>query len=282
MGVWGAIIDSVEYGELIASDRQKVNWSLFYPLHVGNVWKYEHYGVSIIEKSRIKIIKDTLILDEKYFIKNFQRSYLNILEEGRSSVERLDSNGILYSWKNGIAKQSLRFSKCIGDTFHIDNSGDPWLLFDKKEELEFVLIPDFFNAHSFYKEGLGLVGTTGEFTWSGLVGAFINNQLIWPDTSVITSVEKNDELPKEFVLYQNYPNPFNPSTVIEFSIPKSGDIKLEIFNVLGETIEVLFNEFMTAGNYNAPFNASQLSSGIYFYKLTTGRFVQTKKMLLLK
>ncbi len=94
-------------------------------------------------------------------------------------------------------------------------------------------------------------------------------------------------LPVEFALYQNYPNPFNPITSIKYSIP-SGDknemlnVSLKILNVIGNEVAVLLNEKKEAGNYEVKFDASQLSSGVYFYKLEAGNFSTTKKLILMK
>jgi len=88
--------------------------------------------------------------------------------------------------------------------------------------------------------------------------------------------------PFEFHLYQNYPNPFNPATVINYGIPHRSRVRLQIFNVLGESVETLVDEEKEPGNHAAPWNASRLSSGVYFYKIIAGNFVQTRKMVLIK
>ncbi len=82
-------------------------------------------------------------------------------------------------------------------------------------------------------------------------------------------------------LLQNYPNPFNPTTIINYTLPTDGIIKLSVFNVLGQQIKILINGFMQAGSYSTPFDGSNLSSGIYFYKLESNNQIQSKKMLLL-
>jgi hypothetical protein len=92
----------------------------------------------------------------------------------------------------------------------------------------------------------------------------------------------SSEVPKSFQLMQNYPNPFNPSTRIEFGIPKQGFVKLTVYNSAGKEVTSLVNELLSAGNYDVPFDASGLSSGVYFYKLSAGNFVETKKMILVK
>jgi hypothetical protein len=89
-------------------------------------------------------------------------------------------------------------------------------------------------------------------------------------------------LPTAFALAQNYPNPFNPVTVIDFALPKSGQVKLEVFNVLGQLVETLVDKSMPAGNHSVDFNASSKPSGVYFYRLTHQFGSQTRKMVLLK
>ncbi|MBL8007836.1 MAG: T9SS type A sorting domain-containing protein [Ignavibacteria bacterium] len=102
--------------------------------------------------------------------------------------------------------------------------------------------------------------------------------------SVLTGVSENviSSLPSDFSLSQNYPNPFNPSTSIRFNIPKSGNVYLKVYNELGMEVSTLVNSFRNAGSYEVNFDASGMSSGIYFYKLETEGFVSTKKMLLVK
>jgi photosystem II stability/assembly factor-like uncharacterized protein len=103
-------------------------------------------------------------------------------------------------------------------------------------------------------------------------------------TGGVTFVEEKeiDEIPTDYYLSQNYPNPFNPSTTIKFSISSSGYATLKIYNALGEEVAVLLNKELTTGSYEVEFNAYDLTSGIYFYRLQAGSFVETKKMILLK
>jgi len=88
--------------------------------------------------------------------------------------------------------------------------------------------------------------------------------------------------PEEFALHQNYPNPFNPTTTIKYQIPELSLVTLKVFDVLGSEITTLVNEEKPVGSYEVNFNASSLPSGIYFYKLQAGSFVETKKMMLMK
>ncbi len=95
-------------------------------------------------------------------------------------------------------------------------------------------------------------------------------------------IQQTLEVTNYYSLEQNYPNPFNPVTNIKFSVPFTGNVKLVVFDVLGRETAVLLNEHRNPGVYNIDFDASHLSSGIYFYRLESGDFVQTKKMLLIK
>jgi Tol biopolymer transport system component len=96
------------------------------------------------------------------------------------------------------------------------------------------------------------------------------------------NVEQHENIPAEFNLYQNYPNPFNPTTKIGFRIADFGFVTLKVYNVHGEEIVTLVNEEKTAGSYEVIWEAKNLASGIYFYKMKAGNFVQAKKMVLIK
>jgi hypothetical protein len=95
-------------------------------------------------------------------------------------------------------------------------------------------------------------------------------------------VEVNVDAPSQFVLEQNYPNPFNPTTKIKFDLPKESNVTLKIFNMLGQEVITLVNKVMLPGHQEVIFNASELASGMYIYRIQAGNFVQTKKSLLMK
>lgn len=107
-------------------------------------------------------------------------------------------------------------------------------------------------------------------------GVFFDNQ------SWVTDVNLETNMPENYSLKQNYPNPFNPSTVIRFSVPERANVTLKIFNSIGQEVATLLNGDMSAGNHQVNFNASALSSGIYFYQISSANFTATKKMILIK
>lgn len=103
-------------------------------------------------------------------------------------------------------------------------------------------------------------------------------------SSTLTNVLSIDDntMPFSFKLNQNYPNPFNPVTSISYQIAEAGKVNISVFNMAGQLVETLVNEQRTPGSYSVVWNANDVSSGIYFYKLTTGNKTFTKKMLLIK
>jgi hypothetical protein len=89
-------------------------------------------------------------------------------------------------------------------------------------------------------------------------------------------------LPERYTLEQSYPNSLNPATTIEFSQPRSSFVTLKVFNLVGEEVATLVSENLPAGRYSTEWNAGDAASGIYFYRLAVGAYVETKKMLLLR
>jgi hypothetical protein len=107
---------------------------------------------------------------------------------------------------------------------------------------------------------------------------------VWrrPLSEMIADVESEEQLPSLFALQQNYPNPLNPSTTIEYALPERAFVEIKILDVLGREVATLLNEVKPAGTYTARWDASCVASGVYFYRLQAGSFVQTRKMLLLR
>lgn len=109
------------------------------------------------------------------------------------------------------------------------------------------------------------------------------NTINVPESTVVTGLEDADgQMPNSITLSQNYPNPFNPTTNIQFGINTASNVQLELFNMLGQRVAVLLNEQKAAGWYTVPFNASQLSSGYYMYRISANGTQQTRKMMLIK
>ncbi len=130
------------------------------------------------------------------------------------------------------------------------------------------------------KPEVGAVNGNAVIAYSGANsnGVYFDNES-WTPVSVDDDILAN---PTEFQLYQNYPNPFNPSTNIKFSVPDVAFVNVKVFNSIGEQIAELVNENLEKGTYETSFNAVNLPSGVYFYTLRAGNFVESKKMVLMK
>lgn len=113
-----------------------------------------------------------------------------------------------------------------------------------------------------------------------------DNSTLWSAgnfNNIVTNIEQNKISNENFELMQNYPNPFNPSTTISFNLKNSGNVNLTVYNILGEVVETLINSNMNSGNHKINFNASDLASGIYIYRLSVNNsYTAIKKMILLK
>jgi hypothetical protein len=158
----------------------------------------------------------------------------------------------------------------------IDDSGD--LLWRKSYG---GLSMDYFNDIVLLDNNeFFVVGNTGSFG-SGKTDAWV---LKFSADTITTFVEDEFKivLPDSYILYQNYRNPFNPSTVISYQLPVSSDVTLKVYDVLGNEVATLVDEYKPAGSYEVKWSASNHSSGVYFYQLHTGNFVETKKLILMK
>jgi hypothetical protein len=153
-----------------------------------------------------------------------------------------------------------------------------------------TIILSQFSDHSSYTINAGDLSANIDYYWRVRTN---NNGGVGPWSEInkfritLTDVEDEQQLPTEFALMQNYPNPFNPSTVISYQLPVSGNVILKVYDVLGNEIATLVDEYKPAGSYQIEFNVAQVSrpdlaSGIYFYRLQAGGFVETEKLILMK
>jgi len=128
------------------------------------------------------------------------------------------------------------------------------------------------SVSAFAVRGTNLfVGTVGAGVWRRPLSEMV--------TSMSTS---SGDIPNEFKVEQNYPNPFNPATTIRYGLPQRSNVVLTVYNTLGQEVSTLVQRQQEAGSYEVKFDGSALASGVYFYRLQTGSFVDTKKLLLLR
>ena len=135
---------------------------------------------------------------------------------------------------------------------------------------------------------ISALAVSNEYIYSGTATVWFSGPIgqgVWKRSlsELITSVDYNSiQFPLDFKLSQNYPNPFNPRTTIKYSVPKISQVQIKVFDVLGNEIETLVNEEKPVNTYEITWNAANLPSGVYFYQLKAGDFIETKKMVLIK
>jgi len=178
-------------------------------------------------------------------------------------AEMFPANGSTQHHKYGIVDASLWESDptTITGSQNWSNAGEN----DNDENT--LIINDGFIANQFMQE------FKKRYNEAGGTGTFI---------VPVLNVENDGFAEFRYSLYQNYPNPFNPVTTIRFELPFAQQVELSVFDVLGREVKVLYNDIAPAGTITVDFNAENLSSGVYFYRLKTENFIQSKKLLLLK
>jgi len=281
----------------------------YYPLAFGNKWVFDEVTVvqdplpnvffNIIVK---EVLGDTIAPNGKHY---FQVNDETIWES--PVLERVDStDGKVYRYYEdpslpdneyvaydllaevGDTINSFRpgFNTVMFTTMYAETMFEKWgVTKPKKVFQEYTLHPPIFSlTQDFGVDSIYFYFDFGD-TWITLKGCIIDG-VIYGDTTTVGVEDEEIQIVNEFRLEQNYPNPFNPSTNIGFRISDPGFVTLKICDILGNEIATLVNEELSAGEYEVEFNTSfikhQTSSGIYFYQLKSGSFVETKKMILLK
>jgi len=150
-------------------------------------------------------------------------------------------------------------------------------IIEDEDLLSIVSLPDI-TEYNFL--GSALQGQSTTVTINDITNGYTKTLTV--NFSAVTAVEDEETIPLEYSISQNYPNPFNPSTIINYGLPEQAQVTLNIYNILGEKVATLINEVQQPGYYKIEFNASYLTSGIYFYRINAGEFSEVKKMILLR
>ena len=255
----------------------------FYPAAVGNKWRWLSYPDSTIYDT--EITKDSLDQNGSRFL------FLNGSTSARYVVDTL---GQVLQIINDVPVLWYRLAALPGDTFSVAFLGNTytvtvtsgtasafghpvpakifswsygqtypnyavqWLVYGVGLASTYSLLYNVDESVTGYKINGVSFGTLAEIGWARNI------------------------LPSGYSLEQNYPNPFNPSTTIRYGLPRKSVVQLTVFNTLGQRVATLVQEEQEAGYHEVKFEASGLSSGVYFYRLTAGNFVQTRKLLLLR
>ena len=163
------------------------------------------------------------------------------------------------------------------DTFTISAFGHPF--FCKQIKITDSALVEVYQVWS---DSIGLLEENSIGQYDMILRGCVVNGVLYGDTNTYTGVEEEIIKTDKFVLMQNYPNPFNPSTNITYNLPVSTDVQLKVYNLLGEEVTTLVNEYRTAGKYTDVFNGTGLPSGVYIYRLKAGDYSSTKKMIILR
>ena len=282
----------------------------YYPINKGNYWEYKEYFWQFpypMDSSAysILIVGDT-ILPNNYNYQILLKKDIPDIGYSTNIYERVDSlTGCVYRYSGdtllnnseylidsllaqpgdyfaGSRTGYSSFGNGIFSTLCLDEYEDTvlGLITDVKELQDQSFIP---GLNYTLAKGLGFVSSIScEFSCGStiLVYALVDSNEYG---RTITGVKnKQSNLPNKYILYQNFPNPFNPSTTISFSLPEESKVKLLIYNIKGELIQTLINKNLKSGRYQIKFDASEYSSGLYFYTLITNQIILSKKMLLIK
>ena len=206
---------------------------------------------------------------------NFYARFLEVMNDSLYKYFKTNPNKG-DTWEQEWFSDPPIFYSTIIDTFSAPIFGKNTLVYvvDRTDSL-------IQGSREFWTKEFGLINGLYEQAEDILIGCVIDG-VLYGDTTVVGVENNNQIIPNEFVLYQNYPNPFNPSTVISWQLAAGSYVSLKIYDVLGREIITLVNRYYVTGTYKVNFNANGLPGGVYFYRLITKDFIQTKKMMLVR
>ncbi|MCX7832744.1 MAG: T9SS type A sorting domain-containing protein [Ignavibacteria bacterium] len=252
--------------------------------HDGN-WHFKYYNVTESffqyhgsgDTSKVVVYSDPVLTLQYPFTygNSFLDSSYAIINLGQKLIKKsgiklviADGYGVI-AFPNDTVYNVLRLksTEIITDSIFIDGN------FVSAEQ---IIDTSYYWYRSNYKFPIFVINFTYSESGFNRYAGFVQN----PNAVGIQALQT--EMPNKIILHQNYPNPFNPITNIKFDLPNGDFVKLAVYNLLGQEISTLLNEFLKAGSYNITFNGYDLPSGIYFYKIITSDFSDTKRMILIK
>jgi hypothetical protein len=261
---------------------------VYYPLHVGDRWQLVQLAwptpptYSFIN---LKLISDTTMPNGHTYVR---------FDVWLPVFQRQQGDQVLtYSIADGSEHVLYDFSRSIGDTVGIyaDDGGFDVVLLDTavltlfgqpRRIWSFRHIARHLidaNTTQTIADSIGLISVDGFNGPYNFCGAVISGKTYG---TIVGLPFENPSSPAIVQLYQNYPNPFNPNTIIRYQLPKSALVNLSVYDILGREVSVLVNERKKAGYHEVKFDGTGLSSGVYFYRLTAGSYVETRKLVLMR
>lgn len=268
----------------------------FYPLEARNTWNYRvfynNYPLPMDSvTTQLGVVGDTVMPNGRSYTRLARPDILG------ARYVRVDSHYVYYfsPWGGGdVAMYNLR-----GPVGTVDTIGGLWgplgrsvvtsittqQIFGSQRTVRRYYLDGLVQYEVSLADGFGIVDALDKgdgiwpfYAWWSIRGCIIRDTLY----GTTVGVRESQQLPTTLKLYQNYPNPFNPSTTIEFDVPASSEVRLSITNLLGQEVAQVLDGRVSAGRHQATFNGSRLSSGVYFYTLSTPFGIVKRKLMLLK
>lgn len=253
------------------TDENCLDMRYYYTTNAGNIWQVKTFDLI---SNNVRMDAPVFKRDNNFgllFSPGFSYYKYSSTDGGTNwSIPSIVVSGDFYGVKlYNVDSTQTWYWATQKKIFKTTNDGVNW------NEMSINLVdPEFIRAVSFKKIGNKFYGWVGTNTGK----LFRISELISP----IGIHSISSEIPKSYSLSQNYPNPFNPITKIKFSLPQSGNARLTVYDALGKEIKLLVNENLQAGIYEADFDASNIPSGVYFYRIESAGYIETKKMVVVK
>jgi hypothetical protein len=279
---------------------EDADYASYFPMHTGNVYLYSAWNwpnPSNLSYFKSRITKDTVMNSHKYFyLTNFPdigTSWVRY-DSARSNLLCYFPNANCSGYTNDKVIDSLsarlndQVNSCVYHWSYtrVEDTTNQLLFNNYTVKTKSFRHDGIMLAHLRYAKNFGIKNyDSGEPPPStyfvSLVGCYING-IMYGDT-LLTNISKiSTEVPSSYSLGQNHPNPFNPMCNVQFSMCNAGNVKIVVYDIQGREVQTLVNEKLNAGTYEVKFDASGLTSGVYFYRLVTNGFTETRKMLLIK
>lgn len=274
----------------------EIGTKLIYNVHeMANTWPTPYDNKY---KFSMEVVKDTTLANGKVY-----KQIRNIRETNnftRFEYQRVDTaDGIIYRFLDTDSEEIVEdLLASLGDTIYnkrmqefmpsmrsLFNNTDTATLFGQLRKTRNYVAEGFGIQTYRLAQGIGIDSVSfgiEEVYGSYILAGMVKNGIVYGDTTMVTGVNDNKAVVNNYELKQNYPNPFNPSTTIEFSLAKGDRVEVTIYDILGNRVKTLFDGYKPAGSHSIKFDARNLTSGVYIYKVKSGSFITSKKMILVK
>ena len=231
------------------------------------------YIVSVAEREAIVAGYDTFTVQNQFIPPDYvpvNNPPFAVPKMGTHWIDTLSAE-----WQGGIFTRTFIYGYYRGNMYFVEPMITVAHLQTHPIEILEVKQPEAYQKEGYYPTNYNI-----EYDGISMLFKIYISDFVYSGT---TSIKSNEDIfPESIKLGQNFPNPFNPSTKIKYSVPQSSNVIIKVFDILGNEIEILVNEEKPAGTYELAWNAASLPSGVYFYQLKAGNYIETKKMILLK